>query len=135
MPKYIYDLIEVVKAKGTKDFIEGFKRSDYSTVHSYKGVDVIEEAGGTTRIRKQKEGGGQYRTDEGDVDSFDGISHEIEMEIRPGEDIVKQGGNGDDAGKVIQSRDEYFEATDSFLNISTLPFKQYVDLMLNRTIN
>ena len=30
---------------------------------------------------------------------------------------------------------EYFEATDSFLNISTLPFKQYVDLMLNRTIN
>ena len=30
---------------------------------------------------------------------------------------------------------EYFEATDSFFNMSSLPFKQYVDLMLNRTIN
>jgi len=33
MPTYLTDLIEVVKAKGTKDFIEGFKKSDYSTVH------------------------------------------------------------------------------------------------------
>ena len=30
---------------------------------------------------------------------------------------------------------EYFEAIDSFFNMSSLPFKQYVDLMLNRTIN
>ena len=30
MPTYINDLIEVVKAKGTKDFIEGFKKSDYN---------------------------------------------------------------------------------------------------------
>ena len=33
------------------------------------------------------------------------------MEIRPGEDIVKQGGKGDDAGKVIKAPDEYFEGT------------------------
>ena len=52
-------------------------------MHSYKGVDVIEEAGGTTRIKKQKEGGGTYTTDEGVEDSFDGISREVEMEISP----------------------------------------------------
>ena len=58
MPAYITDLIEVVKAKGTRDVIEGFKKSDYSTVHSYKGVDVIEDPSGTTTIKKQHEGGG-----------------------------------------------------------------------------
>ena len=118
MPKYVSDLIEVVKAKGTRDIIEGFKRSDYSTVHSYKGVDVIEEAGGTTRIRKQKEGGGQYRTDEGDVDSFDGISHEIEMEIKPQYDeIMDESGatfyKDPDGKKVYEQKipDEYAEYT------------------------
>ena len=30
MPTYLTDLIEVVKAKGTKDIIEGFKKSDYN---------------------------------------------------------------------------------------------------------
>ena len=83
VPTYVYDLIEVVKAKGTRDIIEGFKKSDYSTVHSYKGVDVIEEANGTTRIKKQHESGGHYQTDEGVDEAFDGITHEIEMDIRP----------------------------------------------------
>ena len=75
MPKYIYDLIEVVKAKGTRDIIEGFKRSDYSTVHRYKGVEVIEEAGGATRIKKGQEKP-MYGSDEPSY-------HEIEMEISP----------------------------------------------------
>ena len=103
MPTYIYDLIEVVKAKGTRDIIEGYKRSDYSTVHRYKGVDVVEHPNGATTIKKAQEKP-LYGSDEPSY-------HEIEMEIRPGEDIVKQGGKGDDAGKVIQSPDEYFEAT------------------------
>ena len=105
MPKYIYDLIEVVKAKGTKDFIEGFKKSDYSTVHSYKGVDVIEHPSGATTIKKQHEGGGTYTTDEGIDESFDGITHEIEMEIRKG-DYVKN-----KAGKMVKEGDEYVEYT------------------------
>ena len=84
MPKYIYDLIEVVKAKGTRDIVEGFKKSDYSHVHSYKGVDVIEDGAGNIKIKKQHEGGGTYTTDEGIDESFDGITHEIEMEIRKG---------------------------------------------------
>ena len=52
MPAYINDLITVVKAKGTRDIVEGFKKTDYSTVHSYKGVEVIEDASGGTRIKK-----------------------------------------------------------------------------------
>ena len=60
MPSYIYDLIEVVKAKGTRDVIEGFKRSDYSTVHSYKGVDVIEDTTGNTRIKQGKDIAGAF---------------------------------------------------------------------------
>ena len=46
----------MVKAKGTRDIIEGFKKSDYSTVHTYKGVDVIEDANGSIRIKKPTEG-------------------------------------------------------------------------------
>ena len=103
MPTYITDLIEVVKAKGTRDIIEGFKKSDYSTVHSYKGVDVIEEASGTTRIKQGKETP-LHGSDEP-------AYHEIEMEIKPGE--YEQIGNPqfDDAAKSVQAPDEYFEAT------------------------
>ena len=108
MPKYIYDLIEVVKAKGTKDFIEGFKRSDYSTVHRYKGVEVIEDANGATRIIKPTEG---VATDARTGKMHEGTSQEVHIEITPGEDIVKQGGVGDDAGKVIKAPNEYFEGT------------------------
>ena len=43
----------MVKAKGTRDIIEGFKKSDYSTVHSYKGVDVVEDAAGNTKIKSE----------------------------------------------------------------------------------
>ena len=80
MPAYLTDLIEVVKAKGTRDVIEGFKRSDYSTVHRYKGVEVIEEAGGTTRIKKSTEG---VAEDASTGKMQEGTSKEIEMEIAP----------------------------------------------------
>ena len=76
MPAYVTDLIEVVKAKGTRDIIEGFKKSDYSTVHSYKGVDVIEDPSGAVRIKKGQEKS-MYGSDEPSY-------HEVEMEIRPG---------------------------------------------------
>ena len=77
-PAYITDLIEVVKAKGTRDIIEGFKRSDYSTVHRYKGVEVIEEAGGATRIKTE---GHRLKIRE---NGSEGTSYqEVEMEIKP----------------------------------------------------
>jgi hypothetical protein len=98
----------VVKAKGTRDVIEGFKKSDYSTVHRYKGVEVIEDPSGAIRIKKQHEGGGTYTTDEGIDESFDGITHEIEMEIRPGEYVR----SADEAAEgTIKAPDEYTEYT------------------------
>ena len=98
MPAYVTDLIEVVKAKGTKDFVEGFKRSDYSTVHSYKGVDVIEDTAGNTRIKQGKETS-LYGSDEP-------AYHEIEMEIRKGEWIEPT-----KTKKGIKTTDEYVEYT------------------------
>jgi hypothetical protein len=105
MPTYINDLITVVKGKGTRDIIEGFKKSDYSTVHSYKGVDVIEHPSGATTIKKQHEGGGTYTTDEGVDESFDGITHEIEMEITKGGYVKNK------TGKMVKEGDEYAEYT------------------------
>jgi hypothetical protein len=111
MPAYVTDLISVVKAKGTRDIIEGFKKSDYSTVHRYKGVEVIDEPSGAIKIKKQHEGGGTYTTSEGVEDSFDGITHEIEMNITPGEYIQKGSTVSDDAAKVVKAPDEYVEYT------------------------
>jgi len=102
MPKYITDLIEVVKAKGTRDVIEGFKRSDYSTVHSYKGVDVIEDGAGNIKIKKPTEG---VATDATTGKMHEGISQEIELEIKKGEYVKNK------KGKIVKEADEYMEGT------------------------
>ena len=68
---------------------------------------MTEDGLGTTSVKKQHEGIGYDEAGEG----FEGINKEVGFEIRTGEDIVKQGGVGDDAGKVIKADDEYFEAT------------------------
>ena len=115
MPTYINDLITVVKAKGVRDTIEGFKKSDYSTVHSYKGVDVIEHPSGATTIKKQHEGGGTYTTDEGVDESFDGITHEVHIEITPGEwiepAVIMKGKKGKVTSSGKKTQDEYIEGT------------------------
>ena len=103
MPAYVTDLITVVKAKGTRDIIEGYKKSDYSTVHSYKGVDVVEHPSGTTTIKKGQEKA-MYGSDEPSY-------HEIEMEIIPGEYIQKGSTVSDDAAKSVKTTDDYFEGT------------------------
>jgi hypothetical protein len=102
MPVYISDLIEVVKAKGTKDFIEGFKRSDYSTVHSYKGVDVIEDGAGNIKIKKPTEG---VATDASTGKMHEGTSQEVHMEITKGGYVKNK------KGKMVKEGDEYFEGT------------------------
>ena len=108
IPDYAFDLIEVVKAKGTKEIMEGVsRRLPVQKKYTYKGVEVTEDGLGTTSVRKQHEGIGYDEAGEG----FEGVNKEVGFEIRTGEDIVKQGGVGDDAGKVIKADDEYFEAT------------------------
>ena len=71
-------------------------------------MDVIEDANGSIRIKKPTEG---VATDARTGKMHEGTSQEVHIEITPGEDIVKQGGVGDDAGKVIKAPDEYFEGT------------------------
>ena len=108
IPNYVYDLINVVKAKGTKDIMEGFARGNPAQKkYTYKGVEVTEDGLGTTSVRKQHEGIGYDEAGEG----FEGVNKEVGFEIKRGEDIVKKGGAGDDASKVVKAEDEYFEAT------------------------
>ena len=102
MPKYITDLIEVVKAKGTKDIIEGFKRSDYSTVHSYKGVDVIEDPLGNIKIKSDR---GGVATDSTTGKLHEGIAEERHMQIEKGEYVKNK------KGKMVKAKDEYIEGS------------------------
>ena len=106
MPTYITDLIEVVKAKGTRDIIEGFKKSDYSTVHSYKGVDVIEDGAGNIKIKSDKTG---VATDPYTGKTHEGIAQENHIQIEKGETIIKD--EGLETQKAIQAPDEYIEGT------------------------
>ena len=106
MPTYVTDLIQVVKAKGTKDIIEGFKRSDYSTVHSYKGVDVTEDAAGNIKIQSDR---GGVATDPYTGKTHEGISQEHHMQIEKGQMGVKD--EGLKTQKAFQEPDEYIEGT------------------------
>jgi len=103
MPTYIIDLIEVVKAKGTRDIIEGFKKSDYSTVHTYKGVDVIEDGAGNIKIKSDKSG---VSTDPYTGKTHEGIAQENHIQIEKGEWIEPT-----KTKKGIKTKDEYTEGT------------------------
>ena len=107
IPKYAFDLIEVVKAKGTKEIMEGLaKRNPPATKYNYKGVEVVEDGLGNTSVRKEQTKTGSWTdqaTDDTIVDDY--VDREIGFEIKQGE-IVK----GKD-GKPIKAGDEYNEST------------------------
>jgi hypothetical protein len=107
IPTYAFDLIEVVKAKGTKEIMEGiYKRNPPSVKYNYKGVDVVEDGMGNTSVQKQQTKTGSW-TDEAtdDVIADEYVDREVGFEIKQGE-IVK----GKD-GKPIKAGDEYNEST------------------------
>ena len=107
IPNYAWDLINVVKAKGTKEIMEGIsKRVPVQKKYTYKGVDVIEDGLGNTSVQKQQTKTGHWY-DEATDDSFvdDYVDREVGFEIKQGE-IVK----GKD-GKPIKAGDEYNEST------------------------
>ncbi len=104
-PDYISDLIAVVKAKGTRESVPGYKSSDLGTKHTYKGVEVTEEAGGNVRIKKEVEGGGQYTDEFGETDTWDGVVRELDIEITKGGYVKNK------QGKIVKEADEYFEGT------------------------
>ena len=109
IPKYAFDLIEVVKAKGTKEIMEGiYKRSPPSTKHTYKGVEVVEDGTGGVSVRKEQEKMGRWEYGEDDVLVEPYVDREIGFEIRKGEDIVDE---GLETQKAIKGSDEYNEST------------------------
>ena len=109
MPTYITDLIEVVKAKGARDVIEGFKKSDYSTVHRYKGVEVIEDGAGNIKIKSDKSG---VSTDPYTGKTHEGIVQENHIQIDKGAWIEPElTKTGKVKKKSVKTKDEYTEGT------------------------
>jgi len=107
IPSYAWDLINVVKAKGTKEIMEGiYKRNPPSVKYNYKGVEVVDDGTGVVSVNKQQTKTGQW-TDQGSdktiVDDY--VDREIGFEIRKGETVTNK------KGKQIQTADEYNEST------------------------
>ena len=109
IPTYAWDLIEVVKAKGTKEIMEGlYKRNPPSTKYTYKDVEVIEDGLGTTSVRKPQMKTGSW-TDEAadDVIVDDYVDREVGFEIRKGDEYM----DPNDYDKSLRHPDEYDEST------------------------
>ena len=107
----------MVKAKGVKKIVDSNINKYPDTVHSYKGVEVIDEVGGTTRIKRSTEG---VATDSSTGKMNEGISKEVEMEIKPSNEVFTDPESGMswyiDEGKgtrVYETKppDEYMEGT------------------------
>ncbi len=107
MPSYAWDLIEVVKAKGTKDIMEGlYRRSPPQKKYTYKGVEVTEDGLGNTSVQKQQTKTGHWydeATDDSVVDDY--VDREIGFEIKDG------GYEPKDYDSLTKAPDEYNEST------------------------
>ena len=74
IPSYARDLINIVKAKGTQEIMEGVsKRYPAQKKYTYKGVEVTEDGMGNTSVTKQHEGFGYDEAGEG----YEGNSKEV----------------------------------------------------------
>jgi hypothetical protein len=101
MPTYINDLINVVQSKGIKKLVDSNIHKMPDTVHTYKGVEIIEDAAGNTQIKKGKE----ISVSGSDEPGY----REVEMEINRGQMQVKD--EGLETQKSFQEPDEYIEGT------------------------
>jgi hypothetical protein len=102
-PLYIADLIKVVKAKGIKKIMDSNINKMPDTVHTYKNIDVIEDAAGdVTRIRKDIHYGSDNYM----------VNPEIHMSITKGKTQVT------DEGLKTQKS---FKEADEFEEISVTP--------------
>ncbi len=93
MPTYIADLIQVIKAKGVKKIMDSDINKFPDTVHTYKGVDVTEDAAGNIKIKHEH----PY------------YSQQDHIQIEKGQMNVKD--EGLETQKSIQEPDEYIEGT------------------------
>ena len=101
MPTYIDNLINVVQSKGIKKLVDSNINKMPDTVHTYKGVEITQDAAGNTRIKKGKE----ISVSGSDEPGY----HELEMEINRGGIGVKD--EGLETQKTFQEPDEYLEGT------------------------
>ena len=101
MPTYIDNLINVVQSKGIKKLVDSNINKMPDTVHTYKGVEITQDAAGNTRIKKGKETFVSGSDEPG--------YREVEMEINRGGVGVKD--EGLETQKTFQEPDEYFEGT------------------------
>ena len=101
MPTYIDNLINVVQSKGIKKLVDSNINKMPDTVHTYKGVQVTQDAAGNTQIKKGKETFVSGSDEPG--------YREVEMEINRGGVGVKD--EGLETQKTFQEPDEYFEGT------------------------
>ena len=104
-PKYFFDFVSLIKKKGN-DITEKASTLERQKVYDYNGYTLTEDLStGKISIRKDTEGGGQYYTPDGDVDTYDGIIRKEEINYEPPETIL------DDKGKPKEVADTYDEAT------------------------
>ena len=111
IPTYAFDLIEVVKAKGSKEIMEGlYKRNPPSTKYTYKDVEVMEDGLGNVSVKKPQTKTGSW-TDEATDDTIvdDYVDREVGFEIRKGGTGVKD--EGLETQKSFEMPDEYDEST------------------------
>ena len=107
IPDYAWDLIKVVKAKGTKDITEGlYKKSPPVHKWNYKDVEVVDDGLGNTSVRKEIGETKSWNDPVADdVIIEDIVDREIGFEIRKGETVTSK------KGKPVQTPDEYTENT------------------------
>jgi hypothetical protein len=105
IPTYAFDLIEVVKAKGVQEIIEGVTKKVPAKKYSYKGVDVTVHPNGLTEVRKTHTGPGSWTDEAGETFSDEAIHKEVGFDIKEGEIVTSK------KGKPLKTDDEYFEAT------------------------
>ena len=103
MPTYIDNLIKVVQSKGVKNIVESNIGKYSDTVHSYKGVDVTQDATGNIKIKSDKSG---VSTDPYTGKMHEGISQENHIQIERGEWIEPT-----KTKKGIKTKDEYREGS------------------------
>jgi hypothetical protein len=107
IPDYAWDLIKVVKAKGTKDITEGlYKKSPPVHKWNYKDVEVVDDGLGNTSVRKEIGETKSWNDPVADdVIIEDIVDREIGFEIRKGDVATNK------KGQPIQTPDEYTENT------------------------
>ena len=96
----------MVKAKGVKKIMDSNINKYPDTVHSYKGVDVTEDAAGNIKIKSDR---GGVATDPYTGKTHEGIAQEHHMQIERGQMGVKD--EGLETQKTFQEPDEYIEGT------------------------